>query len=284
MRVAWVHPTWRELVIERLAGDTELRRRFLARCGPHGIVLALSTSGGAEGERRLPLICDDEDWDAVGDRIYTLVPELEHPEVVGVLSGVRQALQAVGDQSELRALARMTLERLGPLWERGHAALPLSSIDAWLSLSARLDPRPWPGFLAATWAELLPSAAPDPSDLEAVQRLTDWLTLCELLGDFSPVALDTFGFGADHEMLIRDFLGRVGTGAHGNATEPVTRALEGVYRIMPELTPLPRAVGGAMWSPAAIPGPFDDDPPPLWEEDRMRGIADKTVRRVLADL
>ena len=49
MRVAWVHPTWRDLVIERLAADAELRRRFLARCGPHGIVLALSTSGGAEG-------------------------------------------------------------------------------------------------------------------------------------------------------------------------------------------------------------------------------------------
>src|SRR6185437_13150817 len=73
VRVAWVHPTWRDLVIERLAADAELRHRFLGRCGPHGVVLALSTGGGARGERRLPLLRDDKDWDAVGDRIYALV-------------------------------------------------------------------------------------------------------------------------------------------------------------------------------------------------------------------
>jgi hypothetical protein len=46
MRVAWVHPTWRDLVIERLAADATLRRRHR---GPHEILLALSTGGRVHG-------------------------------------------------------------------------------------------------------------------------------------------------------------------------------------------------------------------------------------------
>ena len=32
MRVSWVHPSWRDLVIESLAADPVERRRFLSRC------------------------------------------------------------------------------------------------------------------------------------------------------------------------------------------------------------------------------------------------------------
>jgi hypothetical protein len=53
--VTWVHPSWRDLVIDELAADADARRRFLARCTIDGLVLALSTGGGASGERALPL-------------------------------------------------------------------------------------------------------------------------------------------------------------------------------------------------------------------------------------
>ena len=117
MRVAWVHPTWRDLVIERLASDAALRRHFLGHCGPHGVVLALSTAGGAEGERPLPLIAGDEDWDALGDRIYALVPELEHAELGAGARRDRAALAGARPRAPMlaparrRALARMALER-----------------------------------------------------------------------------------------------------------------------------------------------------------------------------
>jgi hypothetical protein len=248
MRVTWVHPTWRDLVIERLAGDAGLRRHFLARCGPHGAMLALSTAGGSHGERVLPLIADDGDWDALGDRIYALLPELDHTELAAVLRAIQSVVQIVIPDwmavREARGLARMTLERTASLWRTAGAPVLLDCVDAWLSLSDGLDPPVWPDFLGPTWAELLPRGAPDPEDLAEVQRFADWVTLCELLGEFSRELLEQLGFGPEHDALIH----------HNRATEVL-----------------------AWTSPLA-------DPPPPWADVPHRAIADSTVRRVLADL
>jgi hypothetical protein len=210
MRVAWVHPTWRDLVIERLTDDAELRARFLSRCGPHGIVLALSTGGGVAGERQLPLIRDDEDWDAVGDRIYALVPELEHAELVAVFGAIGLALRELirelpARAGEARAVARMALERTASVWESANAPVSLDCVDAWLGLSKHFDPVVWPGFLAVTWAELLPTGLPELDDLPEMQRFTDWVTLVELAGSFSPDLLGELGYGSAHGKLRRAF-------------------------------------------------------------------------------
>jgi hypothetical protein len=248
VRVAWVHPTWRDLVIERLAGDAELRRHFLGRCGPHGVMLALSTAGGAHGERVLPLIADDGDWDALGDRIYALLPALDHAELAAVLRAIQGVVQIVIPDwmavCEARGLARMTLERTASLWGAAGAPVPLDCVDAWLSLSDHLDPPVSPDFLGPTWAELLPHTAPDPEDLAEVQRFADWVTLCELLGEFSRERLEQLGFGPEHDALI-----------HRN-----------------------RATEALAWA-----GP-PADPPSRWADVQDGTIAESTVRRVLADL
>jgi hypothetical protein len=247
-----VHPTWRDLVIERLAADADLRRHFLARCGPHGVALSLSTAGGAQGDRTYPLIGDDGDWDALGDRIYALLPELDHAELAMVLRALLGALAVVTPDwmatREARGLARMALERTGVLWAAAGAPVLLDCVDAWLSLSDRLDPPVSPDFLGPTWADLLPAALPDPEDLAEVQRFTDWVTLCELLGEFSRGHLEQLGFGQDHQALIVSYR------AH------------------------PRPSGEVM--PSGPPS----DPTAPWENVRRREIADSTVRRVLADL
>jgi hypothetical protein len=248
-----VHPTWRDLVIDRLAADAELRCRFLSRCGPHGVVLALSTAGGAEGDRALPLIADDGDWDALGDRLYALLPELDHAELAMVLRALLGAVQVVSPDRmasrEAGGLARMALERTAALWAAAGAPVLMDCVDAWLSLSARLDPPLSPDFLGPTWAELLPAALPDPEDLAEVQRFTDWLTLCELLGEFSRELLERLGFGRDHEALISRYREQLGS---------VSELLAASDPSLDPLTP--------------------------WEDVRRRGITDSTVRRVLADL
>ena len=254
MRVAWVHPTWRDLVIERLAGDAALRHRFLGRCGPHGIVLALSTSGGTGGERSLPLICDDEDWDAIGDRIYALAPELEHAELVAIFAAINLAVTELTREEparagEARVLARMALERMDSVWTAANAPVPLDCVDAWLGLSKHCDPVVSPGFLAPTWAELLPTELPDPDDLPEVQRFTDWMTLSELVGNFSLELLGVLGYGSVHGELRRAFRDRE------------LRRLGVVERI--GASPVHEA---------------------LIEESRARRITDSVVRRVLADL
>lgn len=58
---SWVHPSWRDLMIEYLSTHTLDRHNFLAHCTVPGIMLSLSTAGGRLGERQTPLLQEGED-------------------------------------------------------------------------------------------------------------------------------------------------------------------------------------------------------------------------------
>jgi hypothetical protein len=290
--ITWVHPTWRDLVIEQLAGDAALRGHFISHCGAHGVVLALSTGGGAAGRRRLPLITDDADWDALGDRIYALVSEIEPAELIALLTALERALEALDGETatqEAQVLARVALSRAAKLWEDSHEPIALPVIEAWLGVSRRLEPPMLPTSLSVTWAELLPCGPPDLSDRVEVQRFADWLILCELLSDFSPALPETPLVG-DHEVALMDaFLEQVHADLTGRAArfpELVFRALDAVASLQPELRHrahvLTRELMEAIGGPSAMDDEFmGPEPEP---EPRFAPRSAFDVRRVLADL
>ena len=195
MRVTWVHPSWRDLLIESLADDAESRRHFLARCGVDGAALALSSGGGADGDRARPLLLEDADWDALGDGVYSLCGELDNVEAVQLLG----VLEAAGDDAEVLALARLALGRLG--W--AGKAVSVDAIAAWVPLSQQLDPRPDLPAVAMTWLELEPDRAPEtPEELE---RFADWLRLAELLWRFDADLLARLGFPDRYARILNKF-------------------------------------------------------------------------------
>jgi len=121
MRVAWVHPSWRDGVIDWLASDPDARRHFLARCGVDGVALALQR----------PLLFEDADWDALGDGIYSLCHEADEVEATQLLV----LLHAAGADPEVLALGTLALTRLD--W--GGRTLDDDAVDAWQRLAARLE-------------------------------------------------------------------------------------------------------------------------------------------------
>ncbi len=130
-RVDWVHPSWRDLVVGRVATDPELRRAFLRGCGAHGVALALSIAGGSEGKRALPLLVEDADWDAAGDRIARLVRDLAEDDLGELLRAIAAPITQTElemrpnpTRDELVALAELALNgarRRDPLGERAMA-------------------------------------------------------------------------------------------------------------------------------------------------------------------
>src|SRR5262249_2980702 len=142
--VTWVHPSWRDLVIDELSGDPAARRGFLGRCSLDGLLLALSHGGGRTGVRSLPLLVDDADWDAAAERIHELVPELGDAELLRLLASVDAAHErAAGPtQTEVAALAATALERLASRWRRTAAAPDPELLAKWLDLAARLPEPP----------------------------------------------------------------------------------------------------------------------------------------------
>ena len=183
MRVTWVHPSWRDLVISELARDDELRRRFLRHCGVDGAALALSSGGGRDGERVRPLLTEDADWDALGDNLHHACSELAPNEAVRLLGVLGEAIDGV----EADALSAMVLERLEQRW-RG-CVVSVDALEAWTAAAGRLPPH---ATVAATWLELDPPGAPrTPVELE---RFADWLRLAELIAAWDRGLLDNFGF------------------------------------------------------------------------------------------
>ena len=195
MRVDWVHPSWRDLVIDELANDPSARCRFLSRCGVDGAAVALSGSGGSEGGRERPLLRSDADWDALGDGLHHRCAELDEAEAVRLL----QVLADAGEGPEVDALASLVMNRLG--W--GGKVLSVDAIGAWLTLAPRVDPRPDPPAVAMTWLELEPPVAPRTP--EEMARMGDWVQLAGLLDEHHPEMLAVLGFPGRYGTVLHDF-------------------------------------------------------------------------------
>jgi len=195
VRVDWVHPSWRDLVIESLAEEAETRRHFLARCGVDGAAVALSGSGGAAGERERPLLCEDADWDALGDGLYSLCHDIDEVEATQLL----RVLDAAGDDREVLGLIELVLKRLR--W--AGQAVSVDALTAWARVAVKLDPRPEPPAVAMTWLELEPHHGPQtPEELE---RFADWLRLAALLRDHDPALLAKLDFPRRYTAVLAEF-------------------------------------------------------------------------------
>lgn len=71
--VVWAHPSCRDLAIDELATTPLAREGFLRRASETGLLLALSIGGGSKGERTLPLLRTDRDWESFAARGIELV-------------------------------------------------------------------------------------------------------------------------------------------------------------------------------------------------------------------
>jgi hypothetical protein len=204
--IGWVHPSWRDLVIEQLRRHADARQRFLRACGVHGIMLALSREGGIAGERTLPLLLTDADWDALGDRLGDLLGESEDHELARMLLALEAALGAdIAPPQRIEAanLAAYVLGATQRLWDRQHRVLPVPLLEAWYALNSWLRERASAPRLGRTWAELRPgprlleALGPrllGPVDRGELARLDDWLALAQVLAKYDPGALETLGF------------------------------------------------------------------------------------------
>lgn len=208
--IGWVHPSWRDLVIEQLATDAPARQRFLSAAGIDGVTLALSQEGGAAGERQLPLLQDDPDWDRLGDRLHRLLPGLEAPELARLLFALDAAVLGTSDprqQLECRSLATHLLDATRRMWARADRSLPAFLLDAWYRLRDRVpDVTQTPG-LVTTWAELHPGAAalehPDRAELI---RADDWLALAQVLREHAVDELRALGFFTRDRPLLEGLI------------------------------------------------------------------------------
>lgn len=190
-RVSWVHPSWRDLVIERVAADAQMRRSFLDRAGLDGVLLAISVGGGRAGERAFPLLTEDADWDRLTDRLVALARDLDDHDALRVLVALAAALDAAprSSRDEVDAVADATLSTLNRRWSAAPGIVAVATLVAWLDLHARTRSSQDCPALSRAWRALRPPALSGLSD-EELRRADDWLWLAEALRERSPWTLE----------------------------------------------------------------------------------------------
>lgn len=156
-RVDWVHPSWRDVVIEHLMQHPADRRRFLSRCGVDGLALALSVSGGRAGERRLPLLQRPDDWTTTRLRAVQLVPAIGNPERRRLLAALRDLSATVSEQplrDEVARMQREVLQTLVAAWNAEATPIPRDSLALFYLVSLETRPLVAGPHLDATWEAL----------------------------------------------------------------------------------------------------------------------------------
>jgi hypothetical protein len=198
--IEWVHPSYRDLVIDALSTHRSMRLRYIEFGGVAAITLALSQQGGATGKRDFPLLPDEESWKALCDASVLRIKNDPISSPAAILSVVESALsEAKTNQSELRELASIVCEACQAEWDEHPDQIDTEDLRRFYEL-AELSSRhvPSPG-LDSIWEdhwdkarEILYEERERP--FKDPEEFTDWAELLNLIQKNDPRYLRRTGF------------------------------------------------------------------------------------------
>ncbi len=152
--IDWTHPSYRDLVIEELVGDSGLHLKFLQSMSLQGIKLAISDSGGAAGDRRLPLMTSARSWDLLHERCVGLIREGLMEEIADLLKVLHSAALQTSEIATRDRFVRIiasVCEEARNKWDKSGTVLKADQLSAYCEASLLVSPLPILPKLEASW-------------------------------------------------------------------------------------------------------------------------------------
>lgn len=218
----WVHPSWRDLIIEYLGSNADARSAFLARCTSPGVLLALSTGGGGEGKRAFPLAQDQQDWGRICEAIQRTLNSADQHSTAGILIALADGFapetlkgaQRPPATDDVLEITQTALDTCHAKWSVARVVLDTDVLRSYYRLSAAHAPLVGSPELSETWKVCWSAAAEEfgknqvdlDIETEAVER---WAGLVKLLSRNEPRFLRFHGFPNHFIPLVKRFLRRV---------------------------------------------------------------------------
>jgi hypothetical protein len=210
----WVHPSVRDMVIGHLMEDAAARRSFLGRAGIDGVMLALSSSGGAEGKRRFPLLEGGAEWDEIERRVIELAENettdtLER--VLALLGDTARLSRSITDREEKKRLVKLTrsgLDALREQWATSGDRILNPELRNFYRASAYL-PKPVQGpNVTETWKQCVEESRVSIRHFveEMMQCTGKWLDLAELLEQNDSEQLERLSFPQAYGELLEQIV------------------------------------------------------------------------------
>ncbi|NQT86321.1 hypothetical protein HQ560_06120 [bacterium] len=182
----WIHPSYRDLVIDEMATDLELQAEFLRLASVAGIKIALSVAGGAEGGRELPLVGADGSWKALRGRCVHLARVSEDHDITAILETLTGAYRISEGNGAVRGQVEQLMgcvrETLLDRWESNDEALPPSLLRAYLRFAELTEDSPSIPQLRRSWQEasLLLNDHLENSFCVEADEITEWVAMVKL--------------------------------------------------------------------------------------------------------
>lgn len=228
-----------------------MRSQFLRQMSLPGIKLALSDTGGALGERRLPLLQDRESWDLLAKRCLELASEGTTTDGADIVTTLTTALETEVDRQVkeiLSGILQQTLSAITDSWNTRKLAfgeVELLTIVRASTLVHVLPPIPnldlsWSSHLEVLGGESLKNAS---TDTTRASELEKWVAFAGAIKTCEPRFLVRIRFPAAYEAQLREFLSRCQQETERRDFDQSSYELENESRRMRQLKRCVDAIG-----------------------------------------
>jgi hypothetical protein len=201
-RVDWTHPSYKDLVIDELLDDSFLHTQFMQAMPLEGVKLAISDTGGAAGNRSLPLMTSEASWQFLFERCITLSKELTPYNAADMLRSLANALSSSHSQENTQKLVNIlkhVCEECRRVWNETGVRLGLYELSAYCEASVLVLPLPPMPQLNATWANVVEEVERVLEEYDDTDRLDpdsieNWADMVGIIQNNEPRFLDQVGF------------------------------------------------------------------------------------------
>lgn len=187
----WVHPSHRDLVIDRLSENPEMALQYLRKGGLPAIALALSESGGSAGQRRFPLLRHNGSWQILSD---ACIAEISRPKTTHA-SRVLTILEGASSSSvepQIAQLIATVCTSAKRYWDNDEVILPASLVRKFVILSDRCGSYIPSPLLLKSWLvscsamqEGATQSERDPSEFKT-DELAEWISMVSVVKSMEP--------------------------------------------------------------------------------------------------
>jgi hypothetical protein len=210
--VDWIHPSYRDLVIDELIQDASLRNTFLRRATLEGVKLAVSDTGGELGNRTMPLVRSAESWDILQERCIALIDsDLGDREILETVANAASDGKSEAQRRRWGVLIASCCRRVAGKWDAQKRTISPLELTALINARRYASPVPALPGLLNTWQELDElfreslriARGARPMQYEAFDNLTAY---ARALRDCAPEFLTERGFPDRYNAEIAEVL------------------------------------------------------------------------------
>lgn len=199
--IDWIHPSYRDLVIDELRDDPALNKQFMKGMPLEGVKLAISEAGGAKGTRQFPLMNSPESWQLLHERCKELTVKSNSSEIADLLETLVNAASITSAQTARTELVRVIEDVCSEArnrWTQTEARLSPYEFKTYCEASLLIVPLPPIPNIKPSWDDFVEQViglvededtdCPDPEPLE------NWAKMIGILEQYEPRFLKQVGF------------------------------------------------------------------------------------------